>query len=388
MQRVPSPGPAFHPLDTTRSAPLEPDQLAGWEDLELLKLPCGWIDNDERTVVLRHHTRQVVQEALLHLAAVLPPGNSRGAAVLVTGSPGIGKSFSFIPALVRGLAEGRGGPVPPVIIIEDRFLRTVVKLRLNGRGAVTSARRIDLAHFLPASDPDLRLGTTVYIVDPTSTDNTGGSPSNVVARTVVVSSPNSSHYKDFRKRDPSPHPLYMEPWSLYELLAARVHMNPSVSQETVVERWMAQGGNPRNVLRTLDVFKDAQRRTYKCISKFPLEVLDDLLCLPDTVVLEEKEKSAPNSAVVAYASKHPFTEPSGVFISNSVLKAVAYKYYQQAFHLIDRAKPGDRRGTVANTFQAIACVVLAGKCCFHVAALKLRELRAFRCYLRCMFGQQ
>ncbi len=58
-------------------------------------------------------------------------------------------------------------------------------------------------------------------------------------------------------------------------------------------------------------------------------MLDDLLCLPDTIVLEEKEKSAPNSAVVAYASKHPFTEPSGVFISNSVLtlpvmKAVAF----------------------------------------------------------------
>ena len=269
VERVPSPGPAFHPLNITRSAPLEPDQLAGWEDLELLQLPCGWTDNDEQTVVLRHHTRQVVQEALLHLAAVLPPGKSRGAAVLVSGSPGIGKSFSFIPALVRGLAQGRGGPVPPVIIIEDRFLRTVVKLRLNGRGAVTSAHRISLAHFEPASDPDLRLGTTVYIVDPTSTNITGGSPTNVAARTVVVSSPNSSHFKDFEKRRPSPHPLFMEPWTLYELLAARVHIDPSVPQETVVERWMAQGGNPRHVLCEKSDFAKAQRRTESKIETLP-----------------------------------------------------------------------------------------------------------------------
>ena len=192
VERVPSPGPAFHPLNTTRSAPLEPDQLAGWQDLELLQLPCGLDGRRRRTVVLRYHTLQVVQEALLHLGTITDPGE--GPAVLVSGSPGIGKSFSFIPALVRGLAQGRGGPVPPVIIIEDRFLRTVVKLRLNGRGAVTSAHRISLAHFEPASDPDLRLGTTVYIVDPTSTNITGGSPTNVAARTVVVSSPNSSHF--------------------------------------------------------------------------------------------------------------------------------------------------------------------------------------------------
>jgi hypothetical protein len=58
-------------------------------------------------------------------------------------------------------------------------------------------------------------------------------------------------FKEFEKRVPSPHPLYiMETWSLYELLAARPHIDAaaSVSQETVVERWMAQGGNPINVL--------------------------------------------------------------------------------------------------------------------------------------------
>jgi hypothetical protein len=314
----------------------------------------------------------VVQEALRHLGKIIHPGE--GPAVLVTGSPGIGKSYSFIPALVRGLAEGGAGPVPPVIIIEDRALRTVVKLRLNGGGAVTSADRISLRDFDQASDPDLRLGTTVYIVDPTSTNNTGGSPPDVAARTVVVSSPNSSHFKDFRKRRPSPHPLYMEPWSLYELLAARVHINPSVSQGTVVERWMAQGGNPRNVLRTLDVFKDAQRRTQYVIENLSEHVLQNLLTAPESIRLEEKDLSAPNSAVVAYTSKAPFTEPRGVFISDSVLRAVAHMFYSRVFHWIDTATPGERRGTAADAFQAIACEVLAGNCEFQVVALRVGEL--------------
>jgi hypothetical protein len=374
VQRVPFPGLAYHPLDTARSAALEPDQVRGWQDLELLQLPCGFTDNDEQTVVLREHTRLVVAEALNHLAAVPPPGKSRGAAVLVTGSPGIGKSYSFIPALVRGLAQGLGGPVPPAIIIEDRAVLTVFKLRLNGHGAVTSADRIDLEDFRAASDPDLQLNTTVYIVDPTSTNGTAGSPGNVVARTVVVSSPNSSHFKEFRKREPPPHVLYMEPWSLYELLAARVHINDSVSPEIVVERWMAQGGNPRNVLRTLGVFTDAQRRTEYKIDTLPEHVLKILLGAPETIRLEEGDETAPNSAVVAYTSKHPFTKPCGVFISNSVLRAVACQFYGRVFRWIDDAGAGDRRGAAADAFQAIACKLLAGNCEFHVVALDVGEL--------------
>jgi hypothetical protein len=314
----------------------------------------------------------VVQEALLHLADITYPGD--GPAVLVSGSPGIGKSYSFIPALVRGLAEGVVGPVPPVIIIEDRFLGLVVKLRLHACGAVTSAHRIDLADFRPASDPDLRVDTTVYIVDPTSTNITGGSPSDVAARTVVVCSPNSSHFKDFRKREQSPHPLYMEPWTLYELLAARVYLNPLMHQETVVERWMAQGGNPRNVLRTLHDFTDAQRRTESKIKTLPDDVLENLITAPESIRLEEGDGTAPNSAVVAYTSKHPFTKPCGVFISDSVLRAVAHMFYSRVFHWINNAPPSDCRGTAADAFQAIACEVLAGKCAFQVVALRMSEL--------------
>ena len=371
----------YHPLDVARSDPLDAAGWGSWVNLEVLQLPCGLDVGQKRAVVLRQHTRLVVEEALRHLSHIPALGIDQGPAVLVTGSPGIGKSYSFIPALVRGLARGHAGSVPPAIVVEDRGQGVVVKLRLGASGAITSAHRISVLRFEPDSDPDLRLNTTVYIVDPTSRNGIlSSSPVNVTARVVVVCSPNSDHFKDFMKRDPPPHSLYMEPWSLYELVAARPYINPSVAVDTVVERWWEQGGNPRNVLRTPDIFKVAQRRTKDKISSLPQHVLEKLLCDPESIQLEEKEVSAPNSAVVAYASAPPFTAPRGVFISNSVLKAVARKYYLNAFHLIDNAAPSERRGIVANTFQEIACEVLAGKCAFSVAAVALCELRAFCCY--------
>ena len=381
LEPVTRPDPMYHPLDVARSDPLDAAGFGSWVNLEVLQLPCGLADQDVCTVVLRQHTRLVVEEALRHLSTASRSAKARGPAVLVTGSPGIGKSYSFIPALVRGLARGHAGSVPPAIVVEDRGQGMVVKLRLGASGAITSAHRISVGDFRPDSDPDLRLNTTVYIVDPTSRNGIlSSSPVNVAARVVVVCSPNSDHFKDFMKRRPAPHSLYMEPWSLYELVAARPYIDPSVAVDTVVERWWEQGGNPRNVLCTPLIFEAAQNRTEHAIEGFPGSVLERLLHRPHTIRLEEKEVSAPNSAVVAYASAPPFTTPRGVFISNSVLKAVARMYYLNAFHLIDNAAPSERRGIVANTFQEIACEVLAGKCAFSVAAVALCELRAFCCY--------
>jgi hypothetical protein len=165
-------------------------------------------------------------EALKHLATFPPSGNALGAALLVTGSPGISKSYSFIPALrlVRGLAQGRGGPLPPAIIIEDRAMQTVVKLRLDGRGAVTSAHRISLEDFRPRPTPTLTstppcTSWTPPALAPTAWE----SPPVVAARTVVVSSPNSKPYKNFEKRRPSPHPLYMSRKRLRLLAPSRCH---------------------------------------------------------------------------------------------------------------------------------------------------------------------
>ena len=210
LEPVTRPDPMYHPLDVARSDPLDAAGWGSWVNLEVLQLPCGLDVGQKRAVVLRQHTWLVVEEALRHLSHIPALGIDQGPAVLVTGSPGIGKSYSFIPALVRGLARGHAGSVPPAIVVEDRGRGVVVKLRLGASGAITSAHRIDLPDFRPTSDPDLRLNTTVYIVDPTSRNGIlSSSPVDVAARVVVVCSPNSDHFKDFMKRNPPPpHPAH------------------------------------------------------------------------------------------------------------------------------------------------------------------------------------
>ncbi len=59
---------------------------------------------------------------------------------------------------------------------------------------------------------------------------------------MVIAPPNSDHYKDFKKRRPSPLSLHLEHWTLEELLAARPYINPNVTEREVVKRWVQQGG--------------------------------------------------------------------------------------------------------------------------------------------------
>ncbi len=63
-----------------------------------------------------------------------------------------------------------------------------------------------------------------------------------------------------------------------------------------------------------------------------------------------------------------------MFISDSVLRAVAHMFSSSVFHWIDTATPGERRDTAADAFQAIACEVLAGNRELQVVALRVGEL--------------
>lgn len=127
----------------------EAGQHAGWRGMSALQvqLPSSLTDPDPMNIILRHHTLDVNSVALKHLTL---KGAGKGPAVLITGSPGIGKSMSSLPALVRGLALGQAGPAPPVIIIELRQLHTVLKLTFKVDPTTRSATGItsgaDSAH--------------------------------------------------------------------------------------------------------------------------------------------------------------------------------------------------------------------------------------------------
>ena len=106
----------------------EAGQHAGGRGMSALQLPSSLTDRKSMSVILRQHTLDVNDVALKHLTL---KGDEKGPAVLITGPPGIGKSMSSLPVLVRGLALGQAGLAPPVIIIELRQLGRVFKLTFN-----------------------------------------------------------------------------------------------------------------------------------------------------------------------------------------------------------------------------------------------------------------
>jgi len=351
----------------------EAGQHAGWRGMSMLQLPSSLTDLDPMNVILRQHTLDVNDVALKHLTL---KGAGKGPAVLITGSPGIGKSMSSLPALVRGLALGQAGPAPPVIIIELRQLDTVLKVSFNVDPAsgiatgVVSGQMVPIEAFHVAIEPALQDPSTVYIVDPTSRGGSKvGSPADVRARTVVIASPNSDHYKDFKKRRPSPLSLYLEHWTLEEVLAARPYISRDVTEQEVVERWQQQGGNPRVVFDTADSFMKAREKTNIRLGVMPQEVLRRVYLKTGSLQLEEKGDKDPNSAVVTYVrSSPPFNAPTVGFLSNAVRRQVGAFNAEGVLALLHRATPS-ARSAMALDFEAVAIKLIAEGKTFRITAL-------------------
>ncbi len=298
--------------------------LLSCEAMEVVQLPTQLFVDVPFTVVLRKHTLDIADEAVKHLR--LPDGwaesKSMGPAVLVTGSPGIGKTEAFTIALLRSLLRGDASPAPPVVVIENRTWKVYVKLKFNivgGRAvSVQSARTFDESEYSEAMDPDLKTASAVFIMDPTSVGGKVGSPANISARTVVIASPNSNHFKDFKKRRPGPLTLYMRHWSLAELLVARPYMSPATDAATTVTRWVKLGGIPRFAFGTALELDEAVARTLTRTTTLPLEVVKVLYRNPDVATLVESGENA----LTYVESEPPFTGPKMGFLSKWVEREV------------------------------------------------------------------
>jgi hypothetical protein len=326
--------------------------------MEVLQLPTQLFRNSRFTVVMRRHTLDLADAALDHLR-LLEPNEEEGPAVLLTGSPGIGKTEAFFIALLRGLLRGEAGPAPPVIFVDRRSTGLVIKLTFDfENGAVSVKSALSMDGRVRASDPDLKLSSTVLIVDPTKEDpNGGGSPPNVAARTVVIASPNIGHYKQFVTRVPEPVTLCMRHWTLAELLVARPHMCPGTNEETLVKRWVKQGGVPRSLVSDAQ-YARACTRTTTTITSLPFEVVEQLYKDPRMANLAEGGDTAPKSAVLTYVeSEKPFTEPKMGFLSRWVETAVMMRLRARLMHLI-RTADSDECVKFGHVFERVALMML------------------------------
>ncbi len=358
-----------------------------WEGMHFVKLPNSLSrDLTPLVVVFRKHVVNVVKEVLACLMA--------GDCVLVSGSPGVGKSVSLLPCLVRGLVEGGGGRPPSVIIIYDQGLGAVVKLRFSVTesskapcgfiSTLTSSDRISTRDYDPLTDPDLSDGKdTVLIVDPSNTAAAlPGSLSSAPVRTVFVASPNSDHFTDFKKQQ-DPMPVFVKHWTLQELRAALKYIGDNMTpinpdwteqdklaawEQVAVHRWLRQGGNPRAVLRRAETFDDLEETTDAWAGDMDAGVLHRILENPIGVPLDATLKYMANSALVTYCeSKHPFRLKNTVvvFKSDSVVERIAAKFFSTMMTHI-RLASCEQRTSCGHLFERLALWAVRGGNTFEV----------------------
>ena len=161
----------------------------------------------------------------------------------------------------------------------------------------------------------------------------------MAARTVVIASPNSVHFKDFRKRDPPPVSLFVKAWTLEELLAALPFVNPALKVGVLVERWRQQGGNPRAVFKA-HAYDAAVARTNGWVGKLSRDVLRRIYSGVAGEEIEEKDVNSPNSSVATYVHcEPPFNKPIIGFISKAVQQAVESAVPESTLRQVKHALP-------------------------------------------------
>ncbi|KAI8905906.1 hypothetical protein EDD86DRAFT_211086 [Gorgonomyces haynaldii] len=147
----------------------------------------------------------------------------------ITGTPGIGKSMFLIYVMWR---------------LAQRKIPTVVLHRQKDRGRIYVFQRDSCRIAMHYSDvvDYLGLATTWYL-----TDTLQPPPAeSIAATTILVSSPDRKHYKEFLKYSATAELHYLPVWSLDELNA--MHREFNLTKEKVEERYLLIGGIPRYVL--------------------------------------------------------------------------------------------------------------------------------------------
>ena len=180
--------------------------------------------------------------------------------VLVTGNPGIGKSFFLIYLLIRFA----------------KLMKTIV-LELAEKGKVYL--------FKPGQDPVLIPGSlaeleeledksTIFLHNPKANQE----PLFVNAFTVLASSPNSNNYKGFCKRMRT-QKFYMPVWSKDEVLSCnRILHTWKHDDELMVKNFSVFGGIPRFLLKYDFYYSELK----EAIAKIDVKQIISAAAEPDT----------------------------------------------------------------------------------------------------------
>ena len=170
------------------------------------------------------------------------------------GSPGIGKSTTALFLIRKLLQMGKS------VVYRIKGEGVLVQFKPN-REVVAGVDDVDVELF-PETTPEVEIASlldreTYYIVDPGMTKVNCNPPRRVLARVIIVASPDERHWggNSFPKVEPG-YPggfyRYFPPWSLVELQAAAQEL-PSpvqVQPQEIKRQFCVFGGIPRHVLHT------------------------------------------------------------------------------------------------------------------------------------------
>ncbi|CAJ1377433.1 unnamed protein product [Effrenium voratum] len=157
--------------------------------------------------------------------------------VVVTGSPGIGKSFSM-SFLFRDLMKAK-----KTFVFEARRWNMVYlfKPRTDGTYEVGS---MQLKDWEPAACDELRVPANYYVIDPGEAEK--GGVCFVAAKTVICPSPDPQHLGEFKKLPKCK--LYMAASSLQEAQCIVKYLRPNFDQNQVEELYRRFGGILRHLI--------------------------------------------------------------------------------------------------------------------------------------------
>ncbi|RYE83127.1 MAG: hypothetical protein EOO65_04440 [Methanosarcinales archaeon] len=248
---APEAGEAAFPHEAARGLKLTPPPgtAAGWPSL-----PC------HQVLMVRHIFDRFIER---HVWCVLPEvvgavGSRRPDNLLViTGTPGIGKSAFGMYLLHRALNAGK-----TAVLVQQDPLEPTPTVTVFHDETVWRASSTDSV-FAMTSDPNV-----VHVYD-------GVRPDTLSVNTILIAPPDRSLWRKVMKVHGT-RLLQLPAFSLHELLQLQ-QLEPSISPEEVSERYALVGGNARLVMNGASQ-EDNRRLLGTKASEFKPSHLDTMSC--------------------------------------------------------------------------------------------------------------
>jgi hypothetical protein len=336
---------------------------SGVEVIDMMRCLQG-TESDSPSIITRKPTRELWDKALDSATSAAHPFMKD---VLVTGSPGVGKSRSMAYLLRKLLLNGK------TVVYEAAkeglfFLFKATGGDGNdeeeGGGSRKSKSKIPRYEVMSLSSMNYRVIEELndcdnfYLIDPD--EGSAKDPLLVKAHTILVSSPKIARYKGFAlKRPRQTTILYMPMWKIEELEAVRHILDRTATKDELIGWFHDLGGRPRSIFggdtyRTNEVTSIRDR-----VKEMTLDALMSIIdCGAD--LKESADDKRLGSDIWGYKSTTPFDPICRELgpISELVVREIAKKFARVYWSQYD-SLPSSFATFKGLVFQDIALMTIA-----------------------------